>query len=350
MQEKTDIRKVTPEELKEYFVRKGSKKYRGKQVYEWIWTKGVTSFDDMTNLSVKARNDLKMDFYFKTIQIYQEQKSSDGTIKLSFKTDDNHLIEGVLIPAGSRTTACISSQIGCKLNCTFCATGTLKFQRNLTAGEIFDQVHYLNNLSLKYHKSNLSNIVYMGMGEPLMNYKEVMQSIEKITSTQGMNFSPRRITLSTVGLPAQIKQLANSNLKFNLAVSLHSAIETTRSKLVPINKKHSLEELKDALQYFNTTTRKRITFEYLMLGGINDSIDHAKALADYCKNFPVKINLIEYNPSPGFNFKKTEKEDINEFYKFLESKNLIVNVRKSRGKDIDAACGQLAGRTNKQQK
>ncbi|MFP4041751.1 MAG: 23S rRNA (adenine(2503)-C(2))-methyltransferase RlmN [Bacteroidales bacterium] len=344
MQEKANIRKYSLEELVEYFLRKGRKKFRAKQVYEWLWTKGVTTFDQMTNLSSEDREELANEFFIQTIQIHQQQKSSDGTIKLSFKTYDNYLIEGVLIPAGNRTTACISSQIGCKLNCSFCATGTIKFKRNLTAGEIFDQVQYLNKLSLKTYQSSLSNIVYMGMGEPLLNYREVMQSINYITEKEGMNFSPKRITLSTVGLPDQIKQLADNNIKFNLAVSLHSAIEKTRSKLVPVNKKYNLEDLKEALKYFHNQSGKRITFEYLMLEGINDSLKDAKALAEYCKNFPVKINLIEYNPYSGLNYNKTKPDDLKAFQEFLEKRNMIVKIRKSRGQDIDAACGQLAGK------
>ncbi|MFO8236254.1 MAG: 23S rRNA (adenine(2503)-C(2))-methyltransferase RlmN [Bacteroidales bacterium] len=344
MEGKKDIRAVTMEDLSDYFVRKREKKFRAKQVYEWIWNKGITSFDEMTNLSAQDRAGLANDFYFKAIQIHQEQRSADGTIKISFQTNDGHFIEGVLIPSGNRTTACISSQIGCTLKCTFCATGTIKFKRNLTAGEIFDQVQYLNKRSLQNYQTSLSNIVYMGMGEPLLNYKEVMQSVYHITDTSGMNFSPRRITLSTVGLPDKIRQLANDNIKFNVAVSLHSAIEKKRSQLVPTNKKHNLEELKQALQYFYEHSGKRITFEYLMLGGVNDKLEDAKALAEYCKNFPVKINLIEYNPYTGLNFSKSKPEHLKKFQEFLEKKNMIVKIRRSRGQDIDAACGQLAGK------
>lgn len=344
MADKRDIRDLTRTELKDFFTENGKKPFRAKQVYEWIWSKGATSFETMTNLSKDDRQLLSTAFYFKTINIDQTQKSTDGTIKLSFRLKDGHLVESVLIPSAKRVTACISSQVGCKFNCTFCATGKIPFKRNLSAGEIFDQIYQLNELSVKENGTHLSNIVYMGMGEPLLNYDEVLRSTEIITSADGLNISPRRITLSTVGIPDKIRQLAKDNFKCNLAISLHSAIDSIRTKLVPVNKQYNLEKLKDAISFYHERTEQRITFEYLLLGGVNDSEKDAMALAEYCKNFPVKVNLIEYNPNSGMDFKKSSKEATERFKGFLESKNMIVNIRRSRGKDIDAACGQLAGK------
>ncbi len=348
MSGKKDVRKLSLKELKEYFQEKGRKPFRAKQVYEWIWIKGATSFDFMTNLSKEDREMLSEDFCFQNISKKEQQESKDGTAKISFELHDGHIIESVYIPSAKRTTACISSQVGCHLNCTFCATGTIPFKRNLSAAEIFDQLVTLNNLSIERKGTNLTNIVYMGMGEPLLNYEEVLKSIDLITAENGWDFSPRRITISTVGLPDQIRKLADDQVKFNLAISLHSANDKVRSKLVPVNKKYNLEKLKNAIKYYHKKTENRITFEYLMLGGVNDSIEDAKELAEYCKNFPVKVNLIEYNPNSGMQFKKSDPEDTEKFREFLESKNMIVNIRRSRGKDIDAACGQLADKKEKQ--
>lgn len=341
---KPDIRQLTEEALSAFFKEHGEQAFRGRQVYEWLWKKGSTSFEEMSNLSKETRKFLSENFSIPRLNIHSKQTSRDGTIKFTFKTHDGHLTESVLIPSGSRITACVSSQVGCKLNCTFCATGKIPFKRNLSQAEIFDQILTVKNKANKLYNLSLSNIVYMGMGEPLLNYGDVKASIKLIASEKSLGFSPRRVTLSTIGLPEKIKKLADDQITFNLAVSLHSAMDETRTRLIPINKQYNLESLKKALEYFNKNTGKRITFEYLMINGINDSIAEAKALAEYCKNFPVKINLIEYNTTGDPAFQKPDPQKLNEFKVFLESKNLVVNVRRSRGDDIDAACGQLSGR------
>ncbi len=341
---KEDIRKKTKSELKEFFEHQGRKAFRSKQVFEWLWQKGVVSFDEMTNLSKSDRQLLGEHFYINSLNIKDEQKSRDGTIKCAFELHDGHLVESVLIPSEGRFTACISTQVGCQLNCSFCATATISFRRNLEVGEIFDQVIYLNKLAEKNYQGHLTNIVYMGMGEPLNNYENLIGSANIISSEEGLSFSPRRITVSTVGIPDKIKQLVKDNVRFNLAISLHTAIEEKRNEIIPINKKYNLDRLKEALIYYHKETGNRIIFEYLMLGGFNDDIKDARALADYCRNFPVKVNLIEYNPVGDDRFKKSTAQKTEEFKKFLENRNMIVTIRHSRGSDIDGACGQLAGK------
>ena len=340
---------MTEEALSIFFREQGEKAFRGRQVYEWLWKKGSTSFEEMSNLSKATRRFLSENFSIPSLKLHSQQKSQDGTIKFALETYDGHLTESVLIPTGSRATACVSSQIGCQFNCTFCATGKIPFKRNLSQAEIFDQITTVKSKAHELYNLSLSNIVYMGMGEPLLNYEEVKASINQIGSEKSLGFSPRRVTLSTIGIPDKIRKMADDQIKYNLAVSLHSARDETRNRLIPINKKYDLESLKQALKYFNQTTGNRITFEYLMLKDINDSLSEAKALTDYCKNFPVKINLIEYNSTGNPDFQKPDPQKLNDFKEFLESKNLVVNVRRSRGEDIDAACGQLSGKkANKQ--
>ena len=342
--DKEDIRRKTKEELKAFFLAKGKKEFRAKQVYEWLWQKGVGSFDAMTNLSKADREILKSNFQLQPLVLKAEQRSSDGTVKCAFELHDGHLVESVLIPAAKRVTACISMQVGCQLACSFCATGKIPFKRNLEVGEIFDQVVYLNQLAEKYYGLHLSNIVYMGMGEPLHNYENLIGSANIISAEDGLNFSPRRITVSTVGIPDKIKQLVKDNARFNLGVSLHTAIDEKRDKIIPINKKYNLDQLKEALVYYHQETGNRIIFEYLMLGGFNDNQSDARALADYCRNFPVKVNLIEYNPVGEDAFQKSTDQKMEEFKGYLEKRNIIVTIRRSRGSDIDGACGQLAGK------
>jgi len=339
-----DIRQQTKSQLKEFFQTNGRKAFRAKQVYEWLWQKGATSFDEITNLSKDDRQLLKDHFQINLITLHSEQRSNDGTIKCAFELYDGHLIESVLIPSAKRMTACISTQVGCQLGCSFCATAKIPFKRNLDVGEIFDQVVYINNLAEKYYQHHLSNIVYMGMGEPLNNYENLLGSTRIISSEEGLNFSPRRITVSSVGIPDKINMLAKEQPRFNLAISLHTAMDEKRNKIVPINKKHDLNQLKKSLIDFHKQTGNRIIFEYLMLGDFNDGREDAIALADYCKSFPVKVNLIEYNPVKNDTFKKSTDQKTQEFKEFLESKNMIVTLRRSRGGDIDAACGQLAGK------
>jgi len=342
--DKVDIRSLSKEDLKELFVQKGEAAFRAKQVFDWLWRKGVHSFDAMNNLSKETREWLKESFEIKPVTIGDFQISSDRTIKNAFKLFDGNIVEGVLIPSTTRMTACISSQVGCSLTCKFCATGKLERLRNLNAAEIYDQVVLIRNQSLSNYQIPLSNIVYMGMGEPLLNYKNVLDSIEKITSPDGLNMSPQRITVSTAGIAKMIKKLGDDGVKFNLALSLHAANDEKRNKIMPINEQNSLEALADALRYFYDKTGTRVTFEYIVFKDFNDSLLDAKELANFCKNVPCKVNIIEYNPIEDGEFQQTTEERLDNFVKLLESKNIIVNVRRSRGKDIDAACGQLANK------
>jgi 23S rRNA (adenine2503-C2)-methyltransferase len=319
-------------------------KFRAKQIYEWLWVKNCSSFLQMTNLGKALQLKLEDAFYIDTITLSDEQISSDKTIKCAFYVDNKNVVEGVLIPTSTRTTACISSQVGCSLSCTFCATGRLKLMRNLTAGEIVDQVVFLRNRASELYNKTLSNIVYMGMGEPLLNYKNVLRSIEILTSENGLGISPRRITVSTAGIAKMIRKLGDDQVKFNLALSLHAANDLKRSRIMEINDSNNLEELASALTYFHEKTASRVTFEYIIFDGFNDQIEDAQELANFAKCVPCKINIIEYNPIDDGEFKQASKHNVDAFAAYLESKNLIVNVRRSRGKDIDAACGQLANK------
>ncbi len=341
---KIDIRGLSEEQIIEFFEKKGFDSYRGRQVYEWIWRKSCYSFDEMTNISKDLRDVLDNHFVINHIQVDKIQKSFDGTIKNALKLHDDHTVESVLIPTDDRTTACVSSQVGCSLDCKFCATSKLKRMRNLNPDEIYDQVVTINDQSLKYFNRPLSNIVYMGMGEPLMNYNNLIKSIEKISSDKGLNMSQKRIVVSTSGIPKMIKKLADENLKVNLALSLHSAIEETRNKIMPFSKKFSLDEIKDSLIYWYSKTKRKITFEYIVWKDINDSIEHIIALVNYCKSIPSKVNLIEYNSIGDQNFESANQNIINLYKDMLEKNRITVTVRRSRGKDIDAACGQLANK------
>lgn len=342
---KPDIRVQSLAELGVFFSSVGEKPYRSRQVYDWLWKKGAREFNSMTSLPVGIRENLTAAFAFAAASPNIQQESSDGTVKMTFRLNDGLRVEGVLIPAGGRTTACISSQVGCPLACTFCATGMLGYTRNLTRGEIFDQVFFLTQLSLERMKVPLSNIVFMGMGEPLMNYREVAATVERLTDPGGQGISSQRITISSVGIPKMIRQLADDNVKTYFALSLHAATNAKRDQIIPANKRFPLEELTSSLKYYHQITKKRFTIEYILFGNFNDSEADARDLAQFCKSFPVKINLIEYNDVAGSGFARTDEARARAFAAFLEKKNLVVNIRKSRGKDIDAACGQLAGRS-----
>lgn len=330
--------------MRDFFVSQGEKAFRGNQVYEWLWVKGAHSFDDMTNISKETRAFLDEHFVINHIKVDQMQRSSDGTIKNAVKLHDNLTVESVLIPTASRTTACVSSQVGCSLNCKFCATARLKRMRNLNPDEIFDQVVAIDQQSRLYHNRPLSNIVFMGMGEPLMNYKNVVKSIEKITDPEGLGMSPKRITVSTSGVPKIIKKMADDEVKFNLAVSLHSALDDVRTDIMPFNEQMPLQELKEALQYWYVKTKKRITYEYVVWRGINDQDKDIEALIDFCLAVPSKVNLIEYNPIDDGQFQQADPLAIDRYVAKLEDRGITVTVRRSRGKDIDAACGQLANK------
>lgn len=342
---KQDIRALSKQELRDFFVKQGDKAFRGNQVYEWLWSKSAHNFNDMTNLSLTTRNMLNANFVINHIQVDTMQKSSDGTIKNAVKLHDGLIVESVLIPTSTRTTACISSQVGCSLDCKFCATARLKRMRNLNADEIYDQVVAIHKQSQLYYNRPLSNIVFMGMGEPLMNYNNVLKAIDKITSTDGLGMSPKRITVSTSGVPKMIKKMADEDVKFNLAVSLHSAINDVRTSIMPFNIHFPLQDLNQALQYWYAKTKNRITYEYVIWKGINDTLADAKALVQFCKFAPSKVNLIEYNPIDDGEFQQADNTAIQLYIKLLEANHITVTVRRSRGKDIDAACGQLANKS-----
>ncbi len=344
MVEKKDIRDLTINQLEDFFIAINESKFRANQVYEWLWKKSTFDFDLMTNLDLKLRDKLKEHFIFKAISFDQTQISLDGTIKNSIKLFDENLIETVLIPTEKRITACISTQVGCSLDCTFCATATLERKRNLTASEIVDQVLKIDQQSKKKLNRSLTNIVFMGMGEPLLNYNNVVDAIQKITSNKGLNIAPKKITLSTSGIPKMIKKLADDNLKINLALSLHSAIEEKRNKIMPFSVRFPLKELSEALYYWYQTTNKKITLEYIVWKDFNDGIEDINALIKYSKKFPSKINLIEYNSIGNESFENGNKEIINRYVNALTSNNIQVNIRKSRGSDIAAACGQLVNK------
>ena len=335
-----DIRHISEKQLVDFLESVGEKRFRKKQIYEWLWKKNVLTFEEMKNLSMKLIEKLKEQFTFLKTEIESEAISSDGTAKFIFRLHDGRAIEGVLIPTQSRVTACISSQVGCPLKCAFCATGTMGFIRNLHFSEILDQYALMNRRALELYEIPISNIVFMGMGEPLLNYDNVMQSINLLTSPEGNQLSPSRITLSTVGVVDGIIKMADEGFKPGLAVSVHIPDNLLRSEIMPINRKFPLPELQSALQYFYQKTGQRITIEYVLLQNINDSVKSAERLCAFCRPFPVKINLIEFNETKS-RFSKSPRENMIRFKEYLESKNLIVNVRQSRGKDIAAACGQL---------
>ncbi|MEM9338309.1 MAG: 23S rRNA (adenine(2503)-C(2))-methyltransferase RlmN [Bacteroidota bacterium] len=339
-----DIRKETLDGLIGYFEGKGEKKFRAKQVWEWLWVKSARTFDEMSNLSKPVREGLKKDFLINAIQVDSSQLSTDGTIKSAFRLHDNHLIEGVLIPTEDRMTACVSSQVGCSLTCKFCATGYMKRERNLDAAEIYDQVVAIRDQAEKNYQKPLSNIVFMGMGEPLLNYKNLLEGIHKITSENGLNMSPRRITVSTAGIAKQITKLADDQVKFNLALSLHAANDLKRDRIMPINETNTLEVLMKSLRYFYDQTGGKITFEYILFYDFNDAIEDAELLLRYARKVPCKINIIEYNPISEASFTTATADTIDRFANHLIKGGIPTSVRRSRGKDIDAACGQLANK------
>lgn len=342
--QKKDIRKLTLDQLISYFTETGEKAFRAKQVWEWLWQKSAKSFDEMTNLSKALREKLVADFEIRPISIATEQKSSDGTVKSAFKLFDNEIVEGVLIPTDDRMTACVSSQVGCSLSCKFCATGYMDRKRNLEPGEIYDQVVAIDAQAKEHFNLPLSNIVFMGMGEPLLNYKNVLEGIDRITAEDGLNMSPKRITVSTAGIAKMIKKLADDEVKFNLALSLHAADDEKRNQIMPINETNTLEALRESLVYFYDKTRNKITFEYILFYNFNDTLEDAEKLLKFARQIPSKINIIEYNPISEANFKNTEADRLDVFADYLRKNGVTVNVRRSRGKDIDAACGQLANK------
>jgi len=345
-QNKKDIRALTKAQIRTFFEEQGEKAFRGNQVYEWLWQKSAHTFDEMTNISLETRKKLEDTFVINHIEVDQMQRSSDGTIKNAVKLHDGLVVESVLIPTETRTTACVSSQVGCSLDCKFCATARLKRMRNLNPDEIYDQVVAIDQQSRLYFDRPLSNIVFMGMGEPLMNYNNVLKAIDKITSEEGLGMSQKRITVSTSGVPKMIKKMAEEEVKFNLAVSLHSAIDDVRTSIMPFNATFPLKDLREALEYWYVKNQKRITYEYVVWENINDSQKDIDALVRFCKFAPSKVNLIEYNPIDDGMFQQASDSALERYQKTLMENGITVTVRKSRGKDIDAACGQLANKAN----
>ena len=343
--QKKDIRALTKEQLRTFFKEQGDKPYRGDQVYEWLWKKGAHSFEDMTNLSKDTRAMLMEAYVINHIQVDRMQRSNDGTIKNAVRLHDGLIVESVLIPTASRTTACVSSQVGCSLDCKFCATARLKRMRNLNPDEIYDQVVAIDRQSRFYYNHPLNNIVFMGMGEPLMNYNNLLKAIDKITSDEGLGMSPRRITVSTSGVPKMIRKMADDGVKFKLAVSLHSAVDTLRTSIMPFNATFTLTDLRESLMYWYENTRSRITYEYVVWEGINDTQEDVDALVRFCKFAPSKVNLIEYNPIDDGAFRQASDAALDMYVRTLEKNGITVTVRRSRGKDIDAACGQLANKS-----
>ena len=342
---KRDIRALTKEQLRDFFVANGDKAFRGNQVYEWLWSKSAHTFEDMTNVSKETRAMLEANFVINHIKVDTMQRSSDGTVKNAVRLHDDLIVESVLIPTKTRTTACVSSQVGCSLDCNFCATARLKRMRNLQPDEIYDQVVAIDKESRLYYNRPLSNIVFMGMGEPLMNYPNVFKAIDMITSNEGLGMSPKRITVSTSGVSKMIKKMADDEVKVKLAVSLHSAIEEIRNQIMPFTKSFPLTDLREALEYWYQKTKSKITYEYVVWKGINDNKESIDALVKFCKYVPCKVNLIEYNAIDDGDFQQASEQATNDYINALERNGIVVKVRRSRGKDIDAACGQLANKT-----
>ncbi|WP_395044641.1 23S rRNA (adenine(2503)-C(2))-methyltransferase RlmN [Flavobacterium sp.] len=345
MIEKKDIRAISKEQLRDFFVANGDKAFRGNQVYEWLWSKASHSFDDMTNVSKETRAMLEANFVINHIKVDTMQRSEDGTVKNAVRLHDGLVVESVLIPTNTRTTACVSSQVGCSLDCNFCATARLKRMRNLEPAEIYDQVIAIDKESKLYHNRPLSNIVFMGMGEPLMNYNNVIKAIDMITSNEGLGMSPKRIMVSTSGIPKMIKKMADDDVKFKLAVSLHSAIDEVRAKIMPFSSNFPLKDLRESLEYWYQKTKSKVSYEYVVWKGINDNKDAVAALVKFCKYVPCKVNLIEYNPIDDGEFQQASEEAVNLYISELQKVGIVVKVRRSRGKDIDAACGQLANKS-----
>ena len=343
--DKKNIRYLSLADLEEYFEVLGEKKFRARQVHEWLWQKHAHSFDEMTNLSKDLRSLLSDTFTLPALKVDVTQVSMDGTIKSRFMTHDGQLVEGVLIPTDERKTACVSSQIGCSLSCKFCATGYMDRKRNLDFDEIYDEVVLINQQSEKSFDKKLSNIVFMGMGEPLLNYKNVLKAIERISSPDGLAMSPRRITVSTAGVAKMIRQLGDDKVRFKLALSLHAANDQKRHEIMPINDTNNIKSLIDALNYFYKLTENEITFEYILFRDFNDSIKDADELVRIYRQVPADLaNIIEYNPIDQAQFAKPDDATVQKFMAHLEKNRVNARLRKSRGKDIDAACGQLANK------
>jgi len=344
MEAKPDFRSLRREEVRAHFAAWAEPAYRADQVYDWLWSKGAQSFEEMSNLPKALRTKLNQEFEFRPQRIESVQRSTDGTIKNAVRLHDGLVVESVLIPTEKRITACVSSQVGCAMGCAFCATARLKRMRNLEPDEIYDQVRAIDEQGKSEFGRPLTNIVFMGMGEPLMNYKNTIEAIDRITSPKGLGMSPKRITLSTVGLPKMIRKLADDRVKFNLAVSLHSARDEVRAKIMPVNDVAPIDELRSSLEYWYAATKRKVTFEYVVWRDINDQPEDIRALVELAKRVPCKVNLIEYNSIGDERFRQASPEVLQDYVDALARISVMAKVRHSRGKDIDAACGQLANK------
>ncbi len=344
MEAKPDFRSLRREEVRAHFAAWAEPAYRADQVYDWLWSKGAQSFEEMSNLPKALRIKLTEEFEFRPQRIESVQRSTDGTIKNAVRLHDGLVVESVLIPTEKRITACVSSQVGCAMGCAFCATARLKRMRNLEPDEIYDQVRAIDEQGKSEFGRPLTNIVFMGMGEPLMNYKNTIEAIDRITSPKGLGMSPKRITLSTVGLPKMIRKLADDKVKFNLAVSLHSARDEVRAKIMPVNDVAPIDELRSSLEYWYAATKRKVTFEYVVWRDINDQPEDIRALVELAKRVPCKVNLIEYNSIGDERFRQASPEVLQDYVDALARISVMAKVRHSRGKDIDAACGQLANK------
>lgn len=342
---KQDIRALSREQLKEWFKTNGHSAFRADQVYDWLWNKSHVRFDEMSNLSKSLREELDQAFVINNVEVDTLQRSVDGTIKNAVKLHDGLIVESVLIPTEKRITACVSSQVGCSLDCDFCATASLKRMRNLNPDEIYDQVVAIKKEAEQYYNRPLTNIVMMGMGEPLLNYKNVIEALDKVTSPKGLGMAARRITLSTVGVPKLIKRMADDGVRFNLAVSLHSAVQSTRERIMPLASKNHLDELLESLQYWYSITKRKVTFEFVVWRGVNDTDEEIAALVNFVKKVPSKVNIIQYNPIDNGDYTQAPQDRVDAYIRALEAVDVIAKVRQSRGQDIDAACGQLANKT-----
>ncbi len=339
---KINILGYTECQLIELFAQFGQKPYKGRQLFKWLYNKQIKSFDQMTDLSKDIRNELSEKYTIEGLRIANIAESSDGTKKILFNLSDNKPLESVLIPDGNgRNTLCISSQVGCALGCKFCATGTMGLIRNLTVGEIVGQLLAINK---SFRSNAFSNVVFMGMGEPFNNYENLIEAVKIMISGNGLNISPKKITVSTSGVSPKIKKLADENLKVNLALSLHVATQGKRTRIMPIAETFKLDKLTEAIKYYTRKTDLPVTFEYIIFEGFNDKVEDIKALSKLIHGLKCKINILAYNEVDKLPFKRPSDEKVNWFGRELAKINIAVTIRKSRGQDIDAACGQLAAK------
>ena len=348
--DRVDLKTMDRAALADFVAAHGAPRYRGDQLFNWIYGKGVSDFAVMSNLPERMRRGLQRDATVEDLEIVEQQQAADQTVKALFRLPSGREAETVLIPAldergeARRLTVCVSSQVGCAMGCEFCATGLMGFRENLTPGAIFDQVWHMNEVAQERFGRPVTNVVFMGMGEPLLNYDAVLDSIAILTDEDSLNLSAQKITVSTVGLARRIKDLADDQLRANLAVSLHAPDNETRSSIMPVNEaeKTSLPALKEAIQYYSRKTGRPVTYEYCLFKGVNDSAADARNLAEVARWAPSKVNLLMYNPVEGLNFERTSEAQLDRFVEVLVEEGITVTVRRSRGQDIDAACGQLA--------